>query len=186
MLSALVVGLILAGSGCALYVPAWEEQAMVFAGVRPLAWGGRSGLDGRLELKDDLGFEVAGTIPFYASEVGVAFSRLPMTDDETGEEVDMYWLDLLASGRVRFTEQDVGSPFYARLGMGYSLMFMDMEDGHDMVGFGGNARLGLGSCMGEHAGVEVFGDLHGWVGRDAEEFRAAWVTGLGVVFFVAF
>jgi hypothetical protein len=185
-LSALGAVLVLAGPGCTLHHPTWEEQAMVFAGARPLAYGGRSGLEGNLELKDDVGFEVAGSIPFFASEMVLAFARVPMTHDQSGEEVDLHWLDIIGSGRVRFTEQDLGSPLYARLGFGLSFLFMDMEDGHDMGGVGVTGRLGLGSCIGEYVGVEVFGDAHGWVGGDAEDFRAAWVTGLGLLVFVAF
>ena len=115
-----------------------------------------------------------------------AFNHMPMDGERSGDDFDFYWLDAVASQRVRFTEADHGSPLYFRWGVGWSLLYLDAEEEHDMGGAGLVGRLGLGSCFGSHAGVEVFGDVHGWVGLDADDARAAWGASLGISLFIAF
>ena len=96
--------------------------------------------------------------------------------------------DTSAPGRaVRgFSAGDRGSPLYLRCGLGWSFLYMDPEDGHRTGGVGVCGRVGLGSCFGEHAGIEVIGDVHGWLGRGAEDSHAAWAAAVGIQVFVAF
>jgi hypothetical protein len=150
-------------------------------GARPLAVGGRTGLEGGLK-SDAVGAEIAGVAEdcfFGTSDVRVSLTWLPMRDEHSGETVHVYMGDImlttagpLVPAWEKWLEVEVG--------IGESFVNMDFEKSPDMSGWGLCSRAGLSTCLGGDFRLGAFADVHGWVGSDDEACRAAWAASVGV------
>jgi hypothetical protein len=154
------------------------------AGWRPLVHLDRTDLDRDLELDDPGGFDAAiGAVFIVAADVSASYA--PMEEEDTGRDVDCFWLD---AGFGLGTAGPPGEAFQGLLHatIGPSLFVMEGEGGApDMLGLGAFLRAGIGVTW-QQVGLEVFGDLHGWLGGDSDDFQAAWAASLGVNLLVLF
>ncbi|MHC4917108.1 MAG: hypothetical protein ACYTGB_16635 [Planctomycetota bacterium] len=150
-----------------------------------MAIGDRSHTDGHLEA-DGMGvgvdYEVDGGEFFLDMHASLWY--MPARQSESGGRVNLYGLDGLLLWRQPLAGFDTStyhveytSLLHARIGLGPSLVLMDFRN---------DCGAALGSSLGKHLRLEVFGDAHGWLGSDGEDFRAAWVASLGVTLAVSF
>lgn len=190
MRSVLLLGaaaLALGAAGCREMDAPYNRQASVLASVRPLIHIERSNMGSKIEMDGDMGRELA--FSRYASEGGsgdvlAAFTYLPLNTRSGDRDLRVYWLDALVSQRLAL---DNGPPVYFRYGLGWSLLFMDYDsEERDTFGLGAVTRLGVGYQFIKNAGVEVFGDLHGWMGYDGDQDQSAWAASVGLSVYVSF
>ncbi len=189
MRSILLLGaaaLALGAAGCREMGPPYSQQSSVLASVRPLIHIERTNMHSKIEMDGDMGRELA--FSRYASEGGTgdvlaAFSYLPLNTRSGDRDLRCYWLDAMVSQRLGID----GPPVYFRYGLGWSLLFMDYEgEERDTFGLGAVTRMGVGYQFSRYAGVEAFGDLHGWAGYDGDQDQSAWAASVGLSVFIAF
>jgi len=156
----------------------------LMAGWRPLAHVDRSHLNANLELDDAGGLDVSFVAGQRPLAMSVSAAYVPMEEEHTGRDVDCLWLDAglgVGTGPPGAWREVV---FHATAGP--SLLLMDFERGDDdTMGLGVFGRGGVGYCWGR-LGMEVFGDLHGWLGTDSKDSHAAWAASLGLNAFFSF
>jgi hypothetical protein len=168
-LALLLMPVLLAASGC------------ISVGARPLAIGDRSRTDGHLET-GGVGFEIAGLYDEMEYEgLGAhgVLGYMPLENDASGEEAHFVWGDLMLAMRLPLVDCDAEAPLYFRYELGPSLLATYFPEDRDGAGFGLCGRTALGWHPAECLRLEVFGDAHGWLGGDGEEFRAMWLGSLG-------
>jgi hypothetical protein len=146
-------------------------------GWRPLVHVDRTHLDTDLELEGDGGLDLS-FVAAHELAFSVSASYVPMEEEDTGRDVDCFWLDAGLGVGGGPPVWDRGPVLYATAGP--SFFVMHGEGGApDMIAFGGFGRAGVGYCWGR-LGLEVFGDIHGWLGGDSDDAQAAWAASLGV------
>jgi hypothetical protein len=162
----------------------------VGVGAYPVFAAGRSGLAGHLESRG-VGAEAKVNFTEVSNVVDIemTFKYLPAESSVSGEEADLYIVDMglvypftltHSGGRMDDSGRtDLGS-FYWKYGVGVSGLFMDMDEQHDMGGGGLYGRLGIGTSRNRTFRAELYGDVHGWLGGDATGVEAAWATTVGI------
>jgi hypothetical protein len=150
--------------------------------IRPLAIAERSGPRGDLE-SDGPGFEVTYILSEGLLDSQVNFLHQPMRND-SGAEVDINALDVMFL--ILHPPEDDSAGFYLKGGLGGSLLYMYFDEGPDMGGMGLVTRAGVGFHVRNRVRLEAFGDAHGWLGGDEDNFRSAFAVGLGLAVYVIF
>jgi len=186
-----VLAALLAAPGCA---PAAGDGAPggeplgPLAGMRPLARLERSELSTGLKSESPGGFHVG----IFASEEpllgSVSYAWLPLEERATGGDVDAHWLDAGLGVGLPLARGDPAVAPLARVAAGASVLFLDFErNSCDTCAAGMYARAGLGLWTREKRfGLEVFGDLHGWIGVDGHGLQTAWAATAGFSVIVRF
>lgn len=191
MRSALLLGFAaaaLGAAGCEPLGSPYDEQASVLGSVRPLVHLSRTHLARELEMEGDMALELAVTRNSPQGDVLAAFIYLPLNERNTGRDVRCYLLDALISERLSLAGENRGLPVYFRFGLGWSLLYMDFEEdsNRDTWALGAVTRMGVGVQFTKFAGIEAFGDLHGWGGMDEDRVQGAWAASVGLTVYVAF
>jgi hypothetical protein len=180
----------LASAGCASgrYPGPGHRPLVEFtAGWRPLAHVNRTHLERDLELDDPGGFDASFVFGDAVQALVLSGSAgyAPMEEEDTGRDVDCFWVDAGLGGRGGTGLPGEEWQFLWHATAGPSLLVMEFErGGHDTVGLGAFGRAAVGLCWRQQVGLELFGDLHGWVGADSDDAQAAWAASLGVNVFV--
>jgi hypothetical protein len=139
----------------------------------------RTDLPEDLELDGPMGYEL-GLFVADQAQGRVSLTYIPLEEEDSDRDVDAYWLDW--SGGQSYSLW--GGPLFGalRYEIGPSLLFMDFERStYDTFGLGGLARGIFGVYFSKpQLGIELSGDVHGWVGADSHDPQAAWAATLGI------
>ena len=154
---------------------------MVTAGAAPYVSASRTDLGADMKARDDVGFEFGIGIPFGFGQshmddlhLLVEFGLSRLTDSAKGLEAMLSRLDL-AGGALFFSDK------YSLQG-GLSIMHLDFDDdSRDMLGAGIFFRAGLVfPLFRKRGGLQLYADIHGWLGGDDHGFQAAGSRSAGV------
>jgi len=101
----------------------------------------------------------------------------PLELASTSEEAAAYFADLGLGGAARFGK----SRLFARWALGLSLGALAFDTSQPTtVGVGYWGRAGIGVHVSPSAAIELFGDVHGWLGFDSDGFRTAGLSSAGL------
>jgi hypothetical protein len=165
-------------------------EPAIFASFVPAALVDRTHAPGELELRYAGGFAAGVTLWGQGITGVISANYLPLEDNSTNEHVDAFWIDAGVGGFERLGSGHSRIAPFARFHGGPSLMLLDYadENSRDLFAAGGYASCGVGLMDGSNSrwGVEIFGDVHGWVGADAHQIQAAYALRAGASLVIRF